>query len=130
MVPTVYIVDDTISVCRALRRLLESAGLKTVTFTSPRAFLDMPRLGPMSCLILDIRMPEMNGFALHEHLRAEKTNIPTIFITAHDDPESRAQAEEAGAVAYLTKPFDDELLLDAIRRAFAKARRSLRTSVL
>ncbi len=122
--PLVYVVDDNKSVCRALQRLLESAGLKTVTFTSPQMFLDAPRPGPVSCLVLDLRMPEIDGFRLHELLAAEGSGIPTIFITAHDNPRNRAQAEKAGAIAYLMKPFDDETLLEAIWSALGEATRT------
>ena len=115
--PVVYVVDDNESICRALQRLLVSAGLETVTFTSPRMFLDAPRPQPVSCLVLDVRMPQIDGFRLHECLTAEGCSIPTIFITAHDDPNSKLKAEKAGAVAYITKPFDDETLLGAIRSA-------------
>ena len=122
--PVVYVVDDNESICRALQRLLESAGLKTATFTSPQTFLDAPRPQPVSCLVLDIRMPLIDGFRLHERLTAEGCSIPTIFITAHDNPKNKLKAEKAGAVAYLTKPFDDETLLGAIRSALGQARRT------
>ncbi len=120
--PVVYVVDDNESICRALQRLLESAGIETVTFTSPQTFLDAPRPRPVSCLVLDIRMPQIDGFRLHERLTAEGCSIPTIFITAHDNPKNKLKAEKAGAVAYITKPFDDETLLGAIRSALGQAR--------
>jgi len=120
----VYVVDDNQAVCRALQRLLKSAGFESVAFTSPQMFLDAPRPNPISCLVLDVIMPEINGYKLHELLAADGFDIPTIFMTAKDDAKSRAQAEKAGAVAYLAKPFDDEILLEAIRTALGRARKT------
>ena len=119
--PVVYVVDDKAFVRRALKRLLESAGLETVTFASAQEFLQASRPAPASCLVLDIRMPGIDGFELHRLLVTEGSAPPTIFITAHDTPQTRLRAQEAGAIEYLVKPFDDEALITAIQRAFAQA---------
>jgi FixJ family two-component response regulator len=88
-----------------------------MTYTSAVEFLPPPGPTAPSCLVLDIRMPGVDGLALQRVLNAEGSTIPTIIITADDDPVTRAAAQAAGAVRYLTKPFDDEALLDAIRDA-------------
>ncbi len=116
----VAIVDDDPSVCRALRRLLASAGIETVTFPSAAAFLASERREEPACLVLDIDLGGMTGFELQEHLVGAGSRLPVIFITAHDDPPTRERARQAGAVAYLPKPFDDALLLEAIARALGR----------
>lgn len=120
-VPLVSIVDDDRSVRRALRRLVQSAGYVAETFGSAREFLDSSPLSRTACLVLDIHLDGESGFDLQEHLAAEAASgaprIPVILITAHDDAATRERARQAPAVAYLRKPFDDQALLDAIRRA-------------
>lgn len=116
-------VDDDEAVCRALARLLGSAGYDVMTYTSAVEFLQAPRPNPLSCLVLDIRMPAVDGLALQRLLVAEGRGIHTIFITAHDDPVTKAAALEVGAIHYLTKPFDDEALLGAIRDALSEQAR-------
>jgi len=120
-VPVISIVDDDPSVRRALRRLVPSAGYAVEVFESAPAFLDARPVGRIACLVLDIRMDGMTGFDLQERLAAERAAIPIIFMTAHDDARTRARAERAAPVAYLTKPFDGTALLEAIQRAVEQA---------
>lgn len=117
----VSIVDDDPSVRRALRRLVKSAGYIVETFASAREFLDSSPRGRSACLVLDIQMEGMNGFDLQERLAVERSAIPVIFITAHDDPPTRARVRRSGVAAYLPKPLDDLTLLDAIRMAVGQA---------
>ena len=114
----VSIVDDDHSVRRALRRLIRFAGFPAETFVSAEDFLCSPFLVRTACLVLDIHLNGgMSGFELQTHLTADRVVIPIIFITAHDDLLTRERIEKSGAAAYLIKPFNDELLLDAIRGA-------------
>jgi FixJ family two-component response regulator len=115
--PRVSIVDDDLSVCRALRRLVQSAGYPVETFASAREFLDSSPSGRTACLVLDIHLDGMSGFELSEQLAENGTAIPIIFITAHDDAPTRERIRRAGVAAYLLKPFDEQALLDAIRSA-------------
>jgi FixJ family two-component response regulator len=115
--PLISIVDDDLSVCRALRRLVQSAGYRVQTFTSASGFLDSSPPGRTACLVLDIHLNGVSGFDLQERLAANRTGIPIIFITAHDDAATRERVRRAGVAAYLPKPFDEQALLDAIRSA-------------
>jgi FixJ family two-component response regulator len=126
--PMISIVDDDLSVCRALRRLVQSAGYTAETFASAREFLDSSPSGRTACLVLDIHMDGMSGFELSEQLAKDRTAIPIIFITAHDDVLTRERIRRAGVAAYLPKPFDEEALLDAIARAVDGGPRSTRRS--
>ena len=111
---TIFVIDDDESVCRALRDLLESAGFRVETFRSAKDFLDSGRSESHNVLILDVRMPELSGIELQKQLAASGSKLPVIFITAHEDTLAEKTALEAGAVAFLQKPFDDQLLFDAI----------------
>jgi FixJ family two-component response regulator len=111
------IVDDDESVRSALQGLMKAAGLQARAFASAEDFLNSGLLHQTACLIADIRMPGMSGLELQEKLNAEHCRIPTIFITAHGDPKMHLQAMRAGAVEFLAKPFDDEVLLDNVRAA-------------
>jgi FixJ family two-component response regulator len=113
----VAIVDDDESVRGTLQELLRSAGFSSRAFESAEAFLGSGHQQEMACLITDIRMPGMSGLELQAKLNAERCRIPTIFITAHGDEEMRFQALRAGAVEFLPKPFDDEVLIESIRAA-------------
>jgi FixJ family two-component response regulator len=114
----VCIVDDDRSVRRALRRLVQLAGFTAETFESAEDFLSSPSLVRTACLVLDIHLNGgMSGFELQAQLAADRVVIPIIFISAHNDVLTRERAERSGAAAYLWKPFNDELLLDAIRGA-------------
>ena len=115
--PLITIVDDDLPVRRALRRSIQAAGYTVETFGSAREFLDASPVGRTSCLVLDIHMDGMSGFELAEQLAADRAAIPIIFITAHDDTPSRERARQAGVAAYLPKPFDERVLLEAIRGA-------------
>jgi len=115
--PLVAIVDDDRSVQRSIKDLIESAGLPVQCFGSAEEFLESDQRNLTLCLVADIRMPGMSGLQLQERLRADGSRIATIFITAHDDPRVRAQAMKAGALEFLSKPFDHEVLLEKVRAA-------------
>jgi FixJ family two-component response regulator len=118
--PVVYVVDDDISVREALSSLIRSAGLRVETFSSAREFLGQsPSEGP-SCLVLDVRLPDLNGLALQQELAAINNQIPIIFITGHGDIPTSVRAMKAGAMEFLTKPFENQELLDAIQEAIKK----------
>jgi two-component system response regulator FixJ len=116
--PVVHIVDDDESVRRALGRLVESLNMRAETFASAQEFLSHDFDAEAACLLLDIQLPGMDGFELHKVLTAIGYDAPVIFITAHPDDESRTKAAEADAVAFLEKPFEDRLLLNALESAF------------
>src|SRR5262249_23412238 len=113
----ISVVDDDESICRTTTRLIESFGFRAVAFESAEIFLRSGQLDDTSCLILDVQMPGITGLQLQSQLAAEECDIPIIFITAYDDKESCRRAMQAGAVAFLSKPFSDEQLLQAIRSA-------------
>jgi FixJ family two-component response regulator len=113
----VAIVDDDDLMRDAVRGLLKQAGLPVRAFASAEEFLNSGQQHQTACLIADIRMPGISGLDLQARLNAEQIRIPTIFITAHGDARMRLQALRAGAVEFLTKPFDDEVLLENVRAA-------------
>jgi FixJ family two-component response regulator len=113
----VAIVDDDELMRSALQGLLKAVGLPAQVFASAEEFLSSGLLRQTACLIADIRMPGMSGLELQAKLNAERCCIPTIFITAHGDSKMRMQALRAGAAEFLTKPFDDEVLLENVRAA-------------
>jgi len=113
----VAIVDDDDSMRNALEGLLKAVGFSTRAFASAEEFLKSGQQHQISCLIADIRMPGMSGLDLQARLNAERCKIPIIFITAHGDAKMRIQALRAGAVEFLSKPFDDEVLLENVRAA-------------
>ena len=128
--PLIAVVDDDISVRESLDSLLRSAGLGVRVFASAEEFLNpAPRSKP-DCLILDVRLPGMNGFELHRELLARSYKVPVIFITAHGyDKRARSEAASDWTVAYLTKPFSEDELLEAVHtslswKANGKERRS------
>ncbi len=112
----IAVVDDDQSVCEALESLLESIGFDAATFGSARSFLESPKFPRVDCAILDVSMPEMDGIELQRHLVANHP-IPIIFITAHWDKKTQQQAMQAGAVRFLSKPFSDDALIDALQSA-------------
>src|SRR4029077_17835340 len=118
----VAIVDDDKSVQRALQDLIESDGLSTLCFGSAEQFLDSRARNEAACLIADIRMPGMSGLELQAKLKAEQCRIPVIFITAHGDAEMRILAMREGAVEFLSKPFDDSVLLGIVHAALDRRR--------
>jgi FixJ family two-component response regulator len=113
----VAVVDDDDLLRDALRRLLKASGLEAVTFESAEDLLSSGRLREIACLIADVRMPGMSGLELQARLRAERYPIPIIFITAHRDAKMRIQAMRDGAVEFLTKPFDNTVLLEIVHAA-------------
>jgi FixJ family two-component response regulator len=113
----VVIVDDDDSMRSAVQDLLEAVGLPARGFASAEEFLRSGKQHETACLITDIRMPGMSGLDLQAQLNAERCRIPIIFITAHGDEKMRLQARREGAVEFLSKPFDNEVLLDGVRAA-------------
>jgi two-component system response regulator FixJ len=112
----VAIIDDNDLMRDSLCGLVESAGIEARCFGSAKAFLESDSYGRVACLIVDVRMPRMSGVELQARLKEEGCNVPIIFITAYDDVEIRAQAMKDGAVEFLAKPFDHQLLLQILRR--------------
>jgi FixJ family two-component response regulator len=111
----VSIVDDDESLRRSLRNLLGSVGFRVEAFASAEAFLQSIHQEQTGCLVLDLRMPGMNGFDLLRHLSVSGSRIPTVILTAHGDDETRQRSLQAGAAAFLSKPFNGDALLDAVR---------------
>lgn len=116
----IFIVDDDVSVHRSLKRLVNSTGYRAMTFRSAREFIDSGQHLRSGILVLDVRMPGMNGLELQKFLADEGIDLPIIFISAHDDSIVRQQALEAGAVAFHFKPFGGQTLLDSINKAFSR----------
>jgi FixJ family two-component response regulator len=118
----VFVVDDDVSVRRAVARLLKSAGHRVETYASGREFLDAAARRPgAGCVVLDVRMPGMSGFDVIESLAGRGTGaLPVILITGDGDERTATRARNAGCSSFLAKPFDDDALLDAIQRALAK----------
>jgi FixJ family two-component response regulator len=114
---TIFIVDDDDAVVRSLRWLIATVGQQVETFSSARAFLDGYDHHKPGCLVLDLRMPDMSGLDLQEHLRVHGIQIPTIFITGHGDVQVALRAMRAGAFDFVEKPFNDQDLLDRIQKA-------------
>jgi len=121
----ISIIDDDESIRRTTTRLIESFGFRTAAFESAEKFLTSGQLHETSCLIVDVRMPGMNGLQLQSQLAAANCRIPIIFITAYEDKESHRRAMQAGAVAFLAKPFTDEQLLKWIRSALRHEKSSM-----
>jgi FixJ family two-component response regulator len=113
----IAVVDDDEAVCDAVSSLVRSAGHRCITFGSAEAFLGFGRLGDAACILLDIRMAGMDGLDLQLALNRRECRVPIIYVTANTDPELRERAFRQGAAAFLTKPFDDTDLLNAIERA-------------
>ena len=122
--PTVFVVDDDVSVRDSLRLLIEAAGLQPEVFSSAEAFLARPRIRTPSCLLLDFALPDINGCDL-QRLLADRTEMPIIFITGHGDVSMTIRAMKAGAVDFFTKPFVNDVLLSAIREAIGRSRAAL-----
>jgi FixJ family two-component response regulator len=118
----VFVVDDDVSVREALEGLIRSARLKVETFASAREFLARPRAEIPSCLVLDVRLPGLSGLDLQKRLAEVNLEIPIIFITGHGNVPAAVQAMKAGALEFLTKPFTDRDLLDAIEQAIKRDR--------
>jgi FixJ family two-component response regulator len=116
----VAIVDDDQSIQRSLQDLIESDGLSALCFGSAEQFLDSEARNEAACLIADVRMPGLSGLELQAKLKAEQCPIPIIFITAHGDAEVRIHAMREGAVQFLSKPFDDTVLLEIVHTALER----------
>jgi FixJ family two-component response regulator len=123
--PIVFVVDDDISVRESLQLLIQCEGWYPETFASAQQFLDRPRSFVPSCLVLDVSLPGINGLDLQKRVAVERPDMPIIFITGHGDVPTTVQAMKAGAVEFLTKPFSDDALLNAIRQAVERSRVAL-----
>ena len=121
----VFVVDDDISVRESLELLIQNEGWQPKTFESAKEFLDYRCSLIPSCLVLDLSLPGLNGLELQKRVAVERAEIPIIFITGHGDIPKTVEAMKGGAVEFLTKPFNDEVLLTAIRRALERSRRAL-----
>jgi FixJ family two-component response regulator len=123
--PVVFVVDDDISVRESLELLIQASGWQAETFASAQQFLARPRSMVPSCLVLDVSLPDLNGLDLQKRVAFDRSDMPVIFITGHGDVPMSVEAMKAGAVEFLTKPFGDDVLLDAIREALERSRRAL-----
>jgi FixJ family two-component response regulator len=121
----VFVVDDDVSVRRSLELLIESVGWQPETFASAREFLARPRALAPSCLVLDLRLPGLNGLDLQKQLAVDRFDMPIIFISGYGDVPTTVQAMKGGAVEFLTKPFEDTALLSAIQDALERSRSAL-----
>lgn len=122
--PVVFVVDDDISVRESLELLIRSAGWQPETFASAEAFLARPHVDSPGCLVLDVSLPDLNGLDLQQRI-ADRMDMPIIFITGRGDIPMTVQAMKAGAVEFLTKPFGNDVLLNAIRDAIERSRTAL-----
>lgn len=118
----IYVVDDDVSVCRSLARLLRTAGYDVQTFAGARDLLERGFHTEPSCLLVDYRMPEASGFDLFEGLKANGCEVPVIFISGHGDIPMAVRAMRSGASNFLVKPFDEDALLEAVEQAIAVRR--------
>jgi FixJ family two-component response regulator len=112
----VGVIDDDASVRKALSRLFRTAGLEVLLFTTAEQYLSNPDRAKVGCLVIDVRLPGMSGFELHDRLRAQ-SNTPALFITAHQDEEARSLALSRGAMGLFLKPFDNRELLEVVFRS-------------
>ncbi|PZM15814.1 response regulator transcription factor [Rhizobium tubonense] len=119
--PTVFVVDDDISIRESLEGLIETEGWRPMLFRSASEFLSYPLEQCARCLLLDINMPDLNGLELQQLIAADQSDMPIIFITGYGDVPMTVRAMKAGAVEVLTKPIDDDALLEAIRNAIARS---------
>jgi FixJ family two-component response regulator len=120
--PVVFVVDDDVSVRESLESLIRTAGWQAETYGSAQAFLARGRASGPSCLVLDVSLPDLTGLDLQQRIGANRSDLPIIFITGHGDIPMSVRAMKAGAVEFLTKPFDDEMLLGAIAGAIERSR--------
>jgi FixJ family two-component response regulator len=123
--PIVFVVDDDVSVRESLELLIRCEGWQPTMFASAQEFLDYPRVHIPNCLVLDVSLPGLNGLDLQRLVAGDRTDMPIIFITGYGDVPMTVQAMKAGAVEFLTKPFNDDVLLTAIRAALARSHAAL-----
>ncbi|KAA1016211.1 response regulator transcription factor [Paraburkholderia panacisoli] len=123
--PVVFVVDDDVSVRESLEAMIHFSGLTAETFASAQDFLGRPRAMVPNCLVLDLSLPDLSGLDLQNLIASERTDMPIIFITGYGDVPTTVRAMKGGAVDFLTKPFDDQVLLDAIRHAIERSRAAL-----
>ena len=123
--PVVFVVDDDVSVRESLELLIHTAGWQPETFASASAFLARPREQVPSCLVLDVSLPDLNGLELQTRIAGDRLDMPIIFITGYGDVPMTVKAMKAGAVEFLTKPFSDDVLLNAIAAALERSRTAL-----
>ncbi|MEM5425272.1 response regulator transcription factor [Paraburkholderia ferrariae] len=123
--PVVFVVDDDVSVRESLEAMIRFAGLKVETFGCAEEFLGRTRTMVPNCLVLDVSLPDLSGLDLQNLIASERTDMPIIFITGYGDVPMTVRAMKAGAAEFLTKPFDDLVLLDAIRHAIERSRAAL-----
>ena len=122
LVPTVFVIDDDSPVLKSLSRLLRSLGFETETFASAELFLARKHYDGVGCMVLDVRMPGLSGMGLQDELSKADYSMPIIFITGHGNIPMSVQAMKRGAIDFLTKPFDDKELLQAVKKAIEKDR--------
>jgi FixJ family two-component response regulator len=121
----VFVVDDDVSVRESLELLIQSAGWRLETFASASAFLARPRVDGPGCLVLDVSLPDLDGLELQRRVADDRRDLPIIFITGYGDVPTTVRAMKAGAVEFLTKPFNDEILLSAVAGAIEQSRVAL-----
>jgi FixJ family two-component response regulator len=123
--PIVFVVDDDVSIRESLELLVRCAGWQPETYASSQEFLSRPRVLVPNCLVLDVSLPGLNGLDLQKRVAAERPDMPIIFLTGYGDVPMTVRAMKAGAQEFLTKPFSDEVLLNAIRQALERSRITL-----
>jgi FixJ family two-component response regulator len=123
--PIIFVVDDDASVRESLDAMIRLAGLEPETYACAQDFLDRPRATVPSCLVLEVSLPDLSGLDLQSLIAADRADMPIIFITGHVDVRMTVQAMKAGAIEFFTKPFDNQVLLDAIRYAIESSRAAL-----
>ena len=124
--PIVFVVDDDVSVRQSLESLIDSAGWQPETFPSAQEFLHRPRVAGPSCLVLDVSLPDIDGLELQKRVAPDRIDMPIIFISGYGDVSTTVRAMKAGAIEFLTKPFRDDALLDAIRSAIERSVTAIR----
>lgn len=123
--PVVFVVDDDVSVRESLELLVRSEGWQPELCSSAEEFLSRPRPSVPSCMVLDVGLPDLNGLDLQKRISTDRVDMPVIFITGHGDVPMSVRAMKAGAIEFLTKPFNDDVLLNAIRQAIDRSRIAL-----
>jgi FixJ family two-component response regulator len=123
VLPVVYVVDDDISVRESLELLIRNAGWQAVLCESAREFLCRPKVTAPKCLVLDVKLPGLNGLDLQKQIASDRADMPIIFISGYGDVPSTVRAMKAGAVEFLTKPFSEDVLLNAIQHALERSRK-------